>query len=623
MKINNLVLHGFSSHTNSTIVFGRQVSIVVGQLNAGKSSIASAVEYALAGECSYYRKQNDNRSELIHDLTDMGAMIVSLEMDKGLVRRSRNNDNVESLDWNGATVKPAVLESAITSALGVGAEIISTALNTSDFFSLEAKIQKEMIIRLIGAEVTDAKVKALFTGEPEAWKLLTGAITSLQSLENAYKYVFERRTIVKRDKNDLKPPNAPEGAAPPIDKIQALLKQVETELQQAIADKARFEGAAAAVDAKKNQEARLTALQQTPAGPLPEEVERLKKNLVAAQKVQTDASKAARASQEEYTAIREQIAVKEAEVKRLAEFTGKCVFADTDCSASATDMSSAKQVIANQIHLLMGRLEEAATQRDKHAVLRDSFGDIRKAEASLTAAQGQMEAGAKARKEIPEIEASIAKLAAVSADPAKIAELDTKIATVRERLEVGKKKLADGQSWLERDRQVKAVAEKRKAIEIELRHLEALCEFLGPKGVKVQLIDERIGTFEKAINQHLIAFGFEMKIEVEPWRIVARGRPLNRLSASERYRLGVAFQIGIAKMTGLNFVICDGTEILPAVDFGAMIGMLLKSGLDQAIVIRTLQVPEATFLKDKPAHPSIDYFVVRNSAGVSAVEKVS
>jgi hypothetical protein len=75
-------------------------------------------------------------------------------------------------------------------------------------------------------------------------------------------------------------------------------------------------------------------------------------------------------------------------------------------------------------------------------------------------------------------------------------------------------------------------------------------------------------------------------------------------------------------MSGLNFVICDGSEILTPPVFGQMMGMLAASGLDQAIVIKTLMVPTEQFLKAPPKNPSVECFVVTNTDGVSVVEAV-
>jgi hypothetical protein len=140
--------------------------------------------------------------------------------------------------------------------------------------------------------------------------------------------------------------------------------------------------------------------------------------------------------------------------------------------------------------------------------------------------------------------------------------------------------------------------------------------------VKAQLIDERIGKLEAEINLHLKVFGFEMKVQIEPWQIKMTDRPITRLSRSERFRLGLAFQLAIARTAGLNFVICDDTELLTPEVRGQMLGMIGAAKLDQAIIIMTLMdVPK--FMETRPKMPkSLQVLLVGNADGVSSVRAI-
>ncbi len=65
------------------------------------------------------------------------------------------------------------------------------------------------------------------------------------------------------------------------------------------------------------------------------------------------------------------------------------------------------------------------------------------------------------------------------------------------------------------------------------------------------------------------------------------GRSLKRYSESEQFRFGVAFQIALAAVTGIRFVVVDGADILDKEGRKMLTGLLLTSGLDQAIVLAT------------------------------------
>jgi hypothetical protein len=63
--------------------------------------------------------------------------------------------------------------------------------------------------------------------------------------------------------------------------------------------------------------------------------------------------------------------------------------------------------------------------------------------------------------------------------------------------------------------------------------------------------------------------------------------PLKYLSESEQFRFGVAFQLALAMVTGLRFVVIDGADILDRDRRKMLTGLLLNSKLDQAIVLAT------------------------------------
>ncbi len=65
------------------------------------------------------------------------------------------------------------------------------------------------------------------------------------------------------------------------------------------------------------------------------------------------------------------------------------------------------------------------------------------------------------------------------------------------------------------------------------------------------------------------------------------GLPLKRCSESEQFRFGVAFQIALAAVTGIRFAVIDGADILDKEIRKMLTGVLLTSGLDQAIVLAT------------------------------------
>jgi hypothetical protein len=626
MKINILHLSNFSSHEDSVLEFSKPIALIVGQLNAGKSSILQGIEYALTGECGYHRKRTDSRAELVRDQGQHGALEVKVGTTVGMAQRVRNaHDNVESVAWDDRTQPTAAaMTASITAATKVDPAVLSAILNVSGFFNMEDAQQKEIIIGMIGAEVTDAKVRSEWTrigGEADALKCLpAGKIDSVRALDDAYTYCFKRRTIAKRELDELKPPAPPEGPKPPLDRMREKLATIEKELQEALIAKAKLEGAASAVSGKKRLEDELTVLKADTKSALARPDEHIRQ-MQEQEKISKQASETAGKLESEVVDFRVAVATCRNNISLLETFDGRCVAGDHACPAPESDMKVALKQQRQKLSGIMEELQDAEKRHKEVLRIRDDRTEYNRLKAEYDKMEVAVNNRTRQNNRIAEI-TELLKKPDVTIDKAKIDELTTKATELQGRIEKGKVQIEAAVAWSQREQQVALVAESRKKLEVETRYLNELCDFLGAKGVRVGLIDEKIGTFSTEIEKHLHGFGFSMSLTVDPWSIVINGQPVKRLSASERYRLSVAFQVGIARMSGLNFVICDGSEILTPPVFGEMMGMLATSGLEQAIVIKTLMIPTEQFLKAPPKNPNVECFVVTNTDGVSVVEAV-
>jgi DNA repair exonuclease SbcCD ATPase subunit len=617
MKILELELTNFGSHVHTKIEFGAS-TLVVGTLNAGKSSIAQAVEYALTGDCGTYRKKTDDRREIIHDLQPNKQLTVRLKTDKHEIIRTRA-ENGETWTFDGRTLANAsAMDQAIADMLGRTKPVIAAALNVQHFLDMDPTAQKELVIGLTGAEVTDAKIRQLFTGRPEALAMLGGPINSLNAIANSYDYAYKQRTNVNRELKELKPPSPPEGVAPPIDKIRALLAQLETELQKKIAEQARAEGAANP-NLRKTllaRQAELQNLQKPDTAVIPA----MRSKIEAERAAKGYLGEASTMVSQKLLSARMDIAIREANILMLEKFNGRCVAGDHACPAPQSDMQKALEEQRTKLvkhkkdeHDFVAEVDKLAKQQADDRATRMAEHEIHEHEKAVLLydrAQAELTTISEQLKNLPEGQSAVNL------------HLHEQIAQLRERLTRGRSQLEAATGWLERERQVKAVADQRAKLERELSLLEELVEFFGAKGVKAQLIDERIGKLEAEINLHLKVFGFEMKVQIEPWQIKMTDRPITRLSRSERFRLGLAFQLAIARTAGLNFVICDDTELLTPEVRGQMLGMIGAAKLDQAIIIMTLMdVPK--FMETRPKMPkSLQVLLVGNADGVSSVRAI-
>ena len=95
------------------------------------------------------------------------------------------------------------------------------------------------------------------------------------------------------------------------------------------------------------------------------------------------------------------------------------------------------------------------------------------------------------------------------------------------------------------------------------------------------------------------------------------GLSLKQLSESERFRLGVVFQIALATVRGVRFVVIDLADLLDK-ERRKLTGLLLHSDIDQAIVLATGEESPPTAVP--PREKFFDLTRVRESVKEGVIE---
>ncbi len=127
------------------------------------------------------------------------------------------------------------------------------------------------------------------------------------------------------------------------------------------------------------------------------------------------------------------------------------------------------------------------------------------------------------------------------------------------------------------------------------------------KRLLAQTVDAgKIGSFTQGLNRHLAAFGYTCSFALDPFQIRVSSTKdghfdlsLKYLSESEQFRFGVAFQIALAIVTGIRFVVIDGADVFDKERRKMLTGLLLNSGLDQAIVLATSDEPTPSIVPQR------------------------
>ncbi len=149
MKIQKLRMRNFSSHEDTILELDR-VNVILGSLNAGKSSILQAVDVALTGGCTEYRMRTDNQDEIVRRGVNAERFEIDLESDKGKINRGRALSGGPFFSWENGSQQMvaqnvAEAERKVAEELGLTKEQLIWVLNTGDFFLLDAKTQREAV----------------------------------------------------------------------------------------------------------------------------------------------------------------------------------------------------------------------------------------------------------------------------------------------------------------------------------------------------------------------------------------------------------------------------------------------------------------------------------------------
>ena len=173
-------------------------------------------------------------------------------------------------------------------------------------------------------------------------------------------------------------------------------------------------------------------------------------------------------------------------------------------------------------------------------------------------------------------------------------DLESRMTILTERINKGDRILERAEQFESANGRWKTYVREKSGLEMKIGLLDGLVEFFGPSGPIMVKASGRMALFTEDLNRHLAVFGYTCQFALEPFEIRVNpskdnhvGLPLKCLSESEQFRFSVAFQIALAMVTGLRFVVIDRADVLDKDRRRLLTGLLMNSGLDQAIVLAT------------------------------------
>lgn len=563
MRIQMLTLKNFRSHQETVLDFDR-FNFVRGPNASGKSSIQMALEYLFTGRCEMTDAAGRGAESLIRTGAKELEVSATLEGGEAICRRRTRRSHIVELNGNRVPVDTA--EASLEKRFGT-ADVWSAVLNAGRFIEMSESEQKRLLAQVVDAGKVDIPeeignaLRAMNEEQPR--------LTCVADIEAVHRRFYDLRTEASRDLKALGQIEKPD-VPPDLPSVQEVKKKLEDLRQQ----KERLVAQKAEADTSwESAQARLKQLQA--------EIEELSSDILNPSQerellqLESQRDHAEKLRQELTDLIAEQKAV-ETSLAAVDGLKGKCPTCGQAISGEvkAAEMESLRERFADLEGLIQGTREE--------------LNEYTEIEVATSRLEGHRKAAGRRAKLVEEQ----SKLQAVKRPNA--GDLESRMTILVERINKGERVLEKAQQAESATDRWQTYVRQNSALETKICLLEKLTEFFGTNGAIMHQSSGRIGSFTEDLNRHLAAFGYSCSIVLEPFELrvssssdVRVGFSLKCLSESERFRFSVAFQFALAIVTGLRFVVIDRADVLDKERRKLLTGLLMNSGLDQAIVLAT------------------------------------
>ncbi len=586
MKLTTISLDGFRSYKGLTIDLSAPRLLFAGLNGSGKSGLLNAIRWALTGRC----EGTDGRGAGAEVLIPVGekAADVSVTIDGiGRVHRTYAEKGGSAFSVQGFTGTSQIQQQALYIKLGTTPEFLDAVLSPDVFLNLGHAEAKALVLSLLNVRIP-----------------VDGSDVTLDELDVLYKQAFEDRKVAKKVLAGHVVPEAPMAANMPslalIDAQLAKLRGEESALRQQIGE---------AVGKRQALQAELTKVSQPVHSLVTEDLsaeiataEATLRELEASIAPPTHAAPPAKSDPQRLQFLRSTVQILQNHVP-----TKGCVIdSEVPCKTAAKAFSDRLATLNQEL-----RAMDPKDQNASQAPMESPLTAARRRLESLRQQQAQREQAMRVNHERA---ARAAVLEAELAALPQTADQEAAIKTLQARIWTGEDLLKNARAYLAAVEATQTAESKRITLAAEVASLEHRVELLGPNGVRVKALADALGTFTAAVNPYLKPFGWKIGFSLDPWTVLANNRPVETYSRSERYRIGIALQLGIAQMSGLNFAVVDEIDMLDVTNRAAVTKMLLQAPLDQILIMGTREESQAL-----PKIPNVLCYRLSRESGTTAV----
>ena len=555
MKLSQLSLSSFRSYRGIDLPLTGSRVLFAGLNGTGKSTIKESIRWCLTGHCDGTDGKGAG-AEILIPLGAKSAEASCVIAGIGKVSRSFTEKGGGAFSVDGLTGTSQIQQQALYMKLETQASFLDAVLSTSVFLNLNHVEAKALVLSLLGVRI------------PVGVNSYT-----LDELDMHYKQAFEDRKVAKRTLQGWSVPEKPTVQMPTEAAVEAQLTKLRSEV-----GKLR-QAAGATIGTRQAIEA---ALSHFPGKPTLEDrtdhIATIQAKIAELEAEVVPTVAPAKGDPARVTFLRNRLAA----VQNHVPANGCVLDERVACLTPSKQFQMAVRSIDKELEGLTPA-QAAAPVVSPLSALRRELSDL---QAHQVRRQAALDAYQQAQERQEAIRQELAMLPDTAAQEAAIQALETRIGN-------GEKLLRDARShWQAVDASEKALA-GRQGAEAEVVRLEALVETLGPKGARVAALEQAMGRFQMAVNPYVEPFGWRIEFSVDPWVVSANGRPVETYSRSEQYRIGIALQLGIAQLSGLNFAVVDEIDMLDVANRGIVTKMIMSAPLDQILVLGTRETTQA------------------------------
>jgi len=563
MRILTLTLKNFRLHHETVLDLDR-FNFVRGPNASGKSSIQMAVQYLFTGRCEITDAAGRGAESLIR--TGAKELEVSATLENGETICRRRTPRSHIIELNGKRVPVDAAETSLEKRFG-SADVLSAVLNAGRFIEMSEAEQKKLLAQVVDAgkvaipqEIGDA-MRAMNEEQPR--------LTCVADIEAAHRRFYDLRTEASRSVKALGQVAKPDipSDLPSAQEVKKKLEDLRQQKERLVAQKAEAE------TSWESAQARLKQLQR--------EIEEVSSEILNPSQeqdlLQLDSQRGhAEKLRLELTDLIAETKTVETSLAAVEGLKGKCPTCGQAISeeVKTAEMEPLRERLADLEGLLQG--------------VREEFSEYAEIGTAVPRLEGHRKALVRRARLIEEQ----SKLQVVQRPNG--GELESRMTILVERINKGERVLEKAQQSESATERWETYVRENSTLETKIGLLDRLTEFFGPNGAMMVQASGRVASFSEGLNRHLAAFGYTCNIALEPFeiRVISSnddrlGFSLKHLSESERFRFSVAFQIALAILTGLRFVVIDRADVLDKDKRKLFSGLLMNSGLDQAVVLAT------------------------------------